>query len=613
MFKPGQDVKVFLTEKHTLHADEITDEHNAHAAKFVAYHLTNADWADVDLEEDHAGGMKRLSVPVSVLRAVALILAAIFLAGGQARAQFIGFTGLQTVSALLANNATCTGSAQNFPVQNLGQISHQASATSTASSFTMEIDGTDATGATYRISNPAASFVNGATVSYIVQGYGYYAITKIVVTCTAASTFSLSYSGGQAAFNTLVGPPNGVPLSPGGNTGNVQGVVGGGQNASLVNPVVTSGLELPINGNFTSVGIDTFGNSAVTVPPGSSVTFTLGVAPTPQQSGELGVVFAGVVAGTSGALVSPWQSVAGAAGICSGGSPQFCMGFVSNIQPNQVLKQTYGNSGSGGNEISQFILLTGVNPSVRQSQIFSSSASGAFVSNTLAGSTLLFSLQCGGVVPCSVSGVTDTQGHTWQQLGGNTLNNGSGSSGVITWAATSPSTAAADTITAVLSNGTVSASIAAEITGISPSSLTTPTIPLAVNPLGQQVITLDAQAPNQFNCSVTLSTNTTTQCQPAPTVINGVPVRLYVTDFQINTTTAGTATTITLKTGTGTNCATGTANLSTINYADTVVGLQSILGMRTPLISPLQSAVCATQAGTTPGTVTIEIHGFLAP
>lgn len=115
--------------------------------------------------------------------------------------------------------------------------------------------------------------------------------------------------------------------------------------------------------------------------------------------------------------------------------------------------------------------------------------------------------------------------------------------------------------------------------------------------------------PNPFTCTVTLSTNTTTQCKAAP----AAGLKAYVTDFQLNTTTAGTATTVTLTYGTGSNCGTGTTALTAINYPNTTTGITNVLGVRTPLLPAAANAVCATQAGTTPGTTVVEIRGFTAP
>lgn len=129
----------------------------------------------------------------------------------------------------------------------------------------------------------------------------------------------------------------------------------------------------------------------------------------------------------------------------------------------------------------------------------------------------------------------------------------------------------------------------------------------AADQTGNEFVRQDG--PNQFNCTVTLSTNTTTQCQAAP----GSGLKAYVTDFQLNTTTAGTATTVTLKYGTGANCGTGTTALTAINYPNVAAGITSIIGPRTPLIPAAANAICATQAGTTPGTTVVEVRGFIAP
>src|SRR5271155_3493781 len=101
-----------------------------------------------------------------------------------ARAQFIGDVGLQTVNSVLGNNVQCTGTLQLFTVQNVGQIAHQASAFTTAASFTMEIDGGDGFFSQFRISNPQLSFsIGGGTSAYIVQGSGYCPLVKVAVTC----------------------------------------------------------------------------------------------------------------------------------------------------------------------------------------------------------------------------------------------------------------------------------------------------------------------------------------------------------------------------------------------------------------------------------------------
>ncbi len=94
-------------------------------------------------------------------------------------------------------------------------------------------------------------------------------------------------------------------------------------------------------------------------------------------------------------------------------------------------------------------------------------------------------------------------------------------------------------------------------------------------------------------------------CQAAA----GTGLRSVVTDFQINTTTAGTATTIKLVYGTGTNCGTGTTDLSTA-YPNTAVGVASYLGWTTGLVPGAATAICAAQAGTTAGTSVVWIAGY---
>ncbi len=531
------------------------------------------------------------------------------------RAQFIGDVGLQTVNPLLANNAVCTGGTQSFPVQNVGQIAHQASATSTAGSFTIEIDATDASGAKYRISNPQVSFNNGATVSYIVQGAGYYPLITVVVTCTASATFTLTYAGAQTAFSSIIGPPSGTTVNlSGGLSANVQGVVAQQQNGGAVDPIIDGALQLPINGNFLTTGIDNFTTSALSLPAGSAGTFTVATAPAPAASGEFALAFEANLSDASATSIAlPWACAPSFPGGCSGGAPQMSLAFLANVSANQKFQRTFANSTPVGQDIASIVLFSSPATAIRQSNLASGVAAVSYTTNTLANSTKIAAVRCSGTTPCTVSGVTDTQGGTWNPVNTLTFNNGSQASGIVVWASSTLSTAAADTITFTLSSGTAAGTMAAELTGTTTAGLTSPAISVQADPTGRQIVAQDAQFPNQFVCNVTLSTNTTTQCQAPPTTINNVPVRAYVTDFQINTTTGSTTGTLQLKTGTGTNCGTATANLSAITYSDVTPGLTNVLGMRTPLIAPLQSAVCVTQASAVAGTAVVEVHGFFAP
>ncbi|HEY3972322.1 MAG TPA: hypothetical protein VGM18_04910 [Candidatus Sulfotelmatobacter sp.] len=110
-----------------------------------------------------------------------------------------------------------------------------------------------------------------------------------------------------------------------------------------------------------------------------------------------------------------------------------------------------------------------------------------------------------------------------------------------------------------------------------------------------------------FSAFITLSTNTTTQIEATP----GAGLTLYVTNVVFNTRTAGSATTLQLVQGTGTNCATGQTTL-TPTFPDTAVSV-SQLNLNSPLVPVAANAICATQAGTTAGTADVLITGFVAP
>src|SRR5882724_2495566 len=101
-FKSGDPVKVMLSKKHTLAAD---DEMVEHAAKFVRY--LPDEWAEVELDSHHSidAGRKvfTLSVPISQLVAAVLLL---FLFVAPANAQFLGYTSPQTVNAKVFSGQT---------------------------------------------------------------------------------------------------------------------------------------------------------------------------------------------------------------------------------------------------------------------------------------------------------------------------------------------------------------------------------------------------------------------------------------------------------------------------------------------------------------------------
>jgi hypothetical protein len=110
-----------------------------------------------------------------------------------------------TQQTLAAAGTACTGSAQNFAVNNRNQTQHYATAAVTgAVQFSAEIDGLDTAGNVFRLSDPleAAS----TNLPLVMTGSGYYPQIRVTVTCSPnTATFALSYSGAQATSNSDTG------------------------------------------------------------------------------------------------------------------------------------------------------------------------------------------------------------------------------------------------------------------------------------------------------------------------------------------------------------------------------------------------------------------------
>jgi hypothetical protein len=128
----------------------------------------------------------------------------------RARAQFIGYTAPQTNQQTLANTVACTGSAQNFNVNNFGQIFHSAQLTAVGAA-TQRIsaviqgsaDGVNFTNISDTINQP-----NIPAFGIGVSTNGYFSVVRVQVNClpvNASSTFSLSYSGVAGASNAPTG------------------------------------------------------------------------------------------------------------------------------------------------------------------------------------------------------------------------------------------------------------------------------------------------------------------------------------------------------------------------------------------------------------------------
>lgn len=394
--------------------------------------------------------------------------------------------------------------------------------------------------------------------------------------------------------------------------GQVQGVVAQSQNGATVNTLITGGLQLPLNGTLLTPGIDNWNSNFKGLGTGNSGLFVINTVPTPAGANELAIAIdADTSDNVNSNITAPWTCVAGNS--CQNASG-LSTAFTKNPKSGTAYNRVYTNVTTTGQELNAIVLFSSPTATVRQAIITASPTTGT--ATLLNGSALIVAVEC-SLTSCTVPPPTDTQGNVFQLLTVQNFANGLRASSLWVWAGQNLTTVGSDTVTWAASAGTINLTDVIEVTGIAPAGLTTLTVSQQMDPTGAQVVRQDAQAPNQFVASITISTNTTTQIQAAPTTIGAggvsVPVRAYVTDFQINTTTAGTATTLQLKAGTGSNCGTGTVNLSGILYPDTTVGIQSVLGTRTPLIPPLQSAICVTQAGTTPGTATVEIRGFFAP
>lgn len=114
-----------------------------------------------------------------------------------------------------------------------------------------------------------------------------------------------------------------------------------------------------------------------------------------------------------------------------------------------------------------------------------------------------------------------------------------------------------------------------------------------------------------FRCGLNALAASLTQCQAAP----AAGLKLYVTDIFVQTTTT-TSGTYALQTGTGTNCATGTAALFPVSgtsnrfNAPITTSAMASLQFTTPLAAPAASALCV--IGVATNTISIQIHGYTA-
>lgn len=403
-----------------------------------------------------------------------------------------------------------------------------------------------------------------------------------------------------------------------GNNGQVQGVVAPLANGALVNPIIPGGLTNPINGNFLPEGLDNFGGNSVLAGPAS---YSRGTVPRPSTSGEFALAFTGNAVDSSSAFIglnSGWGCIPAPppTGGCSNSAAGSIMLTYSNVLPNTTLQQT-ATAPLAINVPTIFAVFKNT-PVIGAHNVTGSNAgTGLAVGSTNAGSVMVVGIICnqntGQTLPNCVTNIASALGLTYVQLTTVQGDPTKATPAASLWIATSLSPGGSETVTPTLNTLTLTVQVyGLELRGLSAASLNQPTIPNQADTIGNEIIRLDAQAPNQWRCTTTLTTNATQTCLSAPATVNGVPVRAYVTDMQINTTTAATgASTISFSAAVA--CASGPVAISAINYPNIAIGITSQSGYRTPLVAPLQQAVCATQGGGVAGTSVVELRGFFAP
>jgi len=418
---------------------------------------------------------------------VLLCLALIFLLEGAAPAafgQYLGQVSIQTVQAQLATAGvgagTCTGNPQNFITSqgipnfnNLGQNVHQASATSAAASFTIEIDGIDVLGNIVRISNPTALFQpTGSINGYVSQGSGYYPNIQVSVTCTAAATFSLSYSGATGGSGTaIIGTPGTIPLPNPLLAANVQGIFPRAFNGGTAFPLINGALNPATNLLIRNAGVDTFSTALTPVANSTTGNVILGSPPQPSTpAGEFAIVFYAPLSAIGGLTVQPpWTALN-----TSGNAGDISVATLSNYTTANALVVNFNNG--GGVTVGQNFIAFAKAPTIGVQIFRSANNTSSFTPN--ANSTLLYAASCGGVANCVMT-ASDTQGNTFRQVSTITgTDSGSLPHTITVWAAF-PSSNAADTITAaVVGSGTVTFSALTEMRNITPANLNTPSQPL---------------------------------------------------------------------------------------------------------------------------------------
>lgn len=429
----------------------------------------------------------RLTKWFALLSSLSLILAP------EASAQFLGNVAIQTVQAQLATAGvgagTCTGNPQNFITNqgianfdNIGQTIHQASASSTAASFTMEIDGIDVLGNVVRISSPTVQYQpTNAINGYVAQGSGYYPNIQVTVTCTASATFSLSYSGSTGGGGSaILTTPGTSPLISPTLAADVQGIFPRNFNGGSAFPLITGALGPAINSGISTMGVDNFSTIQTFVPSGTTGNVTLGFPPQPSNAGEFVIVYYSPVQSVGGiGVVAPYTALSS-----STGAGDINVAYLANYTTKNGLVESFTN---GGGMTTGLMFTAFAKAPTFGNEIYRSAAS-TTAFTPVAGATLLTGFTHSGAGACTsaaaIPSVSDTQGNNFKLIAAVTsIDNLSTTRCIVLFAATAVS-AASDTITATTGTGTIDFTALTELRNITVAGLNTPSIPVfASNPL----------------------------------------------------------------------------------------------------------------------------------
>jgi hypothetical protein len=138
-------------------------------------------------------------------------------------------------------------------------------------------------------------------------------------------------------------------------------------------------------------------------------------------------------------------------------------------------------------------------------------------------------------------------------------------------------------------------------TSITTGAASTALVAAVGDPEGRLLVRGFGSSP--FQCNVSGSTATTTQCQAAP----AAGLKLYVTDVVLSS--GGAAQTVQVKYGTGAACVTAPANLTAAIHLPNTGAVP--MHFVTPLIAAAANAICCTSAAAV--AYTCNITGYTAP